>query len=198
MVNPPMVHLIQTLPPWLQRYWFFSVCTPDTREMPANRRKIRLFCGILRMADTPIPQIYACLTHCLFPTDMREKTSKCGQNARKCGRLCRPLWIRQGVWRTAFLPLENLTLENTREIHCITADNRFNSEAQHIEIILRAAPPSHARRNRLCLLWMARRSVFPHANQKAVTRPIWGVWRDSNSPLILFESRGCVALSLVI
>ena len=23
MVNPPMVHLIQTLPPWLQRYWFF-------------------------------------------------------------------------------------------------------------------------------------------------------------------------------
>ena len=89
----------------------FFVCTPDTRETPANRRKIRLFCGILRMADTPIPQIYACLTHCLLLTDMRKKTSKCGQNARKCGRLCRPLWIRQGVWRTAFLPLENRPLK---------------------------------------------------------------------------------------
>lgn len=55
MVNPPMVHLIQTLPPWLQRYCFF-LCIPDTRETPANRRKIRLFCGILRMADTLIPR----------------------------------------------------------------------------------------------------------------------------------------------
>ena len=95
MVNPPMVHLIQTLPLGCRDIDFF-VCTPDTRETPANRRKIRLFCEILRMADTPIPRLYACLTHCLFPTDMREKTSKCGQNARKCGRLCRPLWYVRG------------------------------------------------------------------------------------------------------
>ena len=118
MVNPPMVHLIQTLPPWLQRYWFFCVYTWHTgnaRKQAKNPPVLRNLAygwhtdsANIRMLDTlPFSNRYARKNE-QMRSKREEMRSALPSAVNPAGRLTHCL---SPAWKS--------TLENTREIHCI-------------------------------------------------------------------------------